>query len=237
MIRMSVLSLLAMLFTAQEAAGRTLVISQIEKDPLSAEAFLIVREAYQRIGHDIEGNLLPRERALIFSESGETEGELIRAAEIAKDYPNLILVPEPVLTYATVAFTMGLDFKVDGWESLRPYTTCVLRGNKMAEMATETMPRLFGNTIEQILNMLEAQRCQVAALGYQAIPMVDPALWPKVKVLEPPIHSFPMFHYLHKSHASLVEPLAGALREMHRDGTTTAIRERFRRSQTRASPP
>jgi hypothetical protein len=34
-------------------------------------------------------------------------------------YPNLVRVPEPVVTVEIKVFSTGLDFRVDGWDSLK----------------------------------------------------------------------------------------------------------------------
>lgn len=208
---------------ARTAAAETITVSQMENDTLSAQAFAIIREAYRRLGIDLQAVPLPRERALMFSDSGETSGEVIRMAGIETLYPNLVRVPEPVVTFDTVAFTTGLSFAVNGWESLRPYRLCVLRGMKLAEMGTDGMQRILANSNGQIIRMLVAGRCEVAVLGYQIWREIEPHLKDSLRALEPPIVSVPLYHYLHRNHADLAPQVAETMRQMRADGTTARL--------------
>lgn len=204
------------------SAGETIVLSQRE-DPLAEVASKIAAEAYRRIGIATHFMRLPSERALQAADSGLTGGDLIRMAGIERMYPNLVQVPEPMLSYDNVAFTTGLGFKVDGWESLRPYRLCVLRNMKLAEQGTEGMERSFGNDVPQLIKMLRAGRCEVAVLAYIVWPEIDRLQAGPLRSLDPPIFSQPLYLFVNNKHAALVPKLAHALREMRADGTTARI--------------
>lgn len=218
---------LAWLLPAQAAEpmpGLRMVVSQMDDDPvLSVKASHIMREAYRRLGIELRSELLPRERALMSADSGETDGDLIRAAGIDARYINLVRVPEPVITFDAVAFTAGLKFTVDGWDSLRPYSLCIMRGMKIAEQGTEGMQRLIANTTDQAVLMLSAGRCQVAVLGHQVWLDIERLQAGPLRALDPPIASVPLYHYVHRRHAELVPRLADALRAMRNDGAFAAL--------------
>lgn len=200
------------------------VVSQMADDPiLSVRAYQVMREAYRRLGLDLRPAMLPRERALISADSGETDGDLIRAAGIDAHYGNLVRVPEPVVTFDVIAFTAGLKFAVDGWDSLRPYSLCIMRGMKIAEQMTEGMQRLIANTADQAILMLSAGRCQIAILGREVWPDVERLGAGPLRALDPPVARVPLYHYVHRRHAGLVPHLADALRGMRDDGTTAGL--------------
>ena len=203
-------------------AQDTITLSRRD-DPLSPYAAQIAQEAFRRIGHKTDFLLLPSERALQSADAGKTSGDVARMAGIEKIYPNLIRVPEPMLDYDTVAFTTGLAFKVDGWESLRPYRLCILRGMKLAEIGTEGMDSTISNDVPQSIMMLKGGRCDVAVLGYTAWPEIDRMNAGPLRSLDPPVSSVPLFLVVHKKLENLVPGLAQALRQMHGDGTIQAI--------------
>ncbi|MBF0324283.1 substrate-binding periplasmic protein [Magnetospirillum moscoviense] len=218
-----ILALLVLLVAAWPVRGETLVLSQGINDPLPARALLILREAYRRLGITIETEQVPNERAIVLADSGQTSGDLIRIAGLSATYPNLIQVPEPVVTFESTAFTAGLTFPVKGWESLRPYRLCVLRGNKLAEINTEGMNREIVGTIEGMGRMVIAGHCEVAVLGRQVWLEVDRhGLRPLIS-LDPPIQVVPLYHYVHRRHADLVPRLAKVLKELNADGTSARL--------------
>ncbi len=209
---------------AESMPGSQMVVSQMADDPvLSVKAYRVVHEAYRRLGIDLRAELLPRERALMSADGGETDGDLVRAAGVDAQYINLVRVPEPVITFDVIAFTAGLKFAVDGWDSLRPYSLCIMRGMKLAEQGTEGMSRLIANTADQAILMLGAGRCQVAVLGNEVWPDIERLQAGPLRALDPPITSVPLYHYVHRRHAELVPRLAGALHAMRNAGAFAAL--------------
>jgi len=92
-----------------------------DPDPAAIIAERILREAYRRIGRELEVKAMPGERSLLSANSGDTDGELYRRAGIDKAYPNLLMVPVALQQYEIVVFSKLRQFDVRGWESLRPY--------------------------------------------------------------------------------------------------------------------
>ncbi|MFA6020684.1 MAG: hypothetical protein WC722_10530 [Rhodospirillales bacterium] len=221
-MRHILLLLATWLYCLPAMAGETVILSQRD-DPLAHIAASIVSSAFHRIALDVLFKPLPPERALQDANKGETAGDIARIAGIEKQYANLVMVPEPLLNFDTLAFTTGLSFKVDGWESLRPYRLCVLRAMKLAEQGTEGMDRILGNDSSQIILMLRAGRCDVGIFAHYIWPEVDRLQAGPLRMLEPPISSLPLYLYLNKSQAALGPRLAEALRQMRRDGSTDRI--------------
>lgn len=217
------LAVLVLLLAAASARAETLVLSQGINDPLPARALLILREAYRRLGIDIETLPAPNERAIVLADSGQTSGDLIRIAGLSATYPNLVQVPEPVLTFESIAFTAGMTFPVKGWDSLRRHRLCVLRGNKLAENNTEGMDREIVGTIEGMGRMVVAGHCDVAIMGRHVWLELDRHGIRPLVSLEPPIQAVPLYHYVHRRHAELVPRLAAALKDLKADGTVARL--------------
>lgn len=208
---------------AQASVAAPLVVSQIENDIISVIAFQIMKEAYRRLGIDAETEILPNERALHDANNGATDAENIRKAGIEKIYSNLIPVSEPVLNFDVMVFTTGLTFAMNGWDSLRPYSICLLRGMKVAEDGTAGMRQLISSTPEQVIRMLAAGRCDVAVLGRGIWTEIDRLRVGSFRALEPPVATVPLFHYVNRRHADLAPKLAEMLRQMQLDGTIDRV--------------
>lgn len=209
--------------TAAAAALEYVVISHIENDVPTAQGFRILHEAYRRLGIEAREQFLPHERSLRHADNGETDGDVMRMAGLEASYPGLVRVPEPLVSFDAVAFTTGFTFKVDGWDSLRPYTICIARGMKMAERNTEGFNRMLANSADQLLAMLRHDRCQVGVMGPASWLEIDRLKAGPLKALEPPIASIPLYHYVNRRHADLAPRLAEVLRQMRRDGTTETL--------------
>ncbi len=222
-------SVLVLILAWLPAFAQESVLLSRREDPLAPFAAKIAFEAFRRIGLKAGFVQLPSERALQSADNGQTDGDLVRVAGIEKLYPNLVQVPEPMLTYDTVAFTKGLGFKIEGWESLRPFRLCVLRGMKLAEQGTEGMDRTISNDVSQAIMMLGAGRCEVALLGYIAWLEIDRMQAGTLRSLDPPVASTPLYLFVNKKHTALVPKLAEAMREMRSDGTTGKILEQKER--------
>ncbi|WP_342115626.1 substrate-binding periplasmic protein [Pseudoduganella sp. OTU4001] len=194
------------------------VSTLVGDDPAAETAAQILREAYSRLGRKLVVHQLPGERSLVYANEGKMDGELYRKLGLDRDYPNLVIVPVPLLTFELVIFTRGTSFVVNGWDSLRPYTMGFVRGNKIAQENTRGMKVEQVSTMQQAFEKLMMGRTDLV-LGHRASGMavVRSQQLEGVTVLEPPLASFPVYHYVNKKHAALVPELARVLKQVLRN--------------------
>lgn len=208
---------------AQEA--KTLQISTlIEKDPATSIAEKIIDTAYRKLGLNMQVHYLPGERSLRSANNGETDGELYRRLGMERDYPNLIIVPVPLLTYEIVIFTHGTSFIVNGWESLRPYTIGFVKGIKIIEKNTLGMKLETAPTMRQAFQKMMLGRSDVVVANRASgLAALSESKQTDVSVLTPPLATFPVFHYLNKKHEALIPALTATLQKMQKDKTIENI--------------
>jgi len=183
----------------------------------------IVREAYRRIGFDMKIMVVPSERSVRDANSGEADGDIVQPAGIESGYPSLVRVPEPVISLDLVAISTGLDIQMNGWNSLAPYKTCVVRGMKVIETGTEETRRVVVNTLASALSMLKAGRCDFVLFVKPTWQDVDRLQMGSFHELSPAVTTISFYHYVNRRNAELVPRLAAALAEMRQDGTKAAI--------------
>ncbi|MGI0119298.1 substrate-binding periplasmic protein [Zooshikella sp. RANM57] len=173
----------------------------------------VLVDAYAELDMEIDLRLLPNKRSLEAVNSGLADGEGGRIAGMEKVYPNLVMVPEPLFSLKVLVYTKMLEFKVKGWNSLKPYRIGVLRGAKYAEHGTEGMDRvLLGSYGTQLFKALDAGRIDVVAMHESnnlALSGVK-----GVKILQPPLQEIILFHYLNKKHQKLIPALACAIKKV-----------------------
>lgn len=205
----------------------------IGNDPATSIAEQVVAEAYRRIGRVLVLHKLPGERSLLMANEGRVDGELYRKLGMERQYPNLVIVPVPLLTYEIVIFTRGTDFVVNGWESLRPFTIGYVHGIKIVRENTVGMKTEAVATIIQAMQKLAMGRTDlVVGNRISGLAAIEALKLDDVRVLAPALASFPVFHYVNKKHAELVPQLQAALLAMTADKTI----ERLQKVAGRATP-
>lgn len=228
MKKLFIIILVAAILLAAAETGHTenIVISTFDfKSPNLDVAERVMTEAYRRIGAVMTVRRMPGERAILTANGGMQDGELIRRGGMSQTYPNLIMIPVPVVIVDFVVFAKERNFEVSGWESLIPYRVGYRRGVKTVEtnLAAGTKSEAV-TTLEQAFGKLRVGRTDV---------VVDTRLGGLVKlnqlgirdivVLEPPLTVSPQFHYLHVKNRQLSKPLTAVLRQMEKEGVIQDI--------------
>ena len=187
---------------------------------------VILREAYRRIGVDIEIRKYPAERALQMANRGEVAGEVQRINGINRKYGNLIQLRPAINFIEGTVFTKSVVFEVSGWDSLREYRIGVIRGIKFAERHTRGMKTYAVGDYERLFRMLAADRFQVAVSprvnGLYQIRLFQIE---GLRDLSPAIMRFDLFHYLHRSQADLAARVRPVLEAMDVAGELAALRQ------------
>ncbi len=179
----------------------------------------VLRQAYANLGYSFELVSYPMLRALKSSNDGVVDGELMRIAGIEKEYPNLIMVPEPLVIVQGVAFTKRKDIKVRGFESLRPYRVAYQRGIKFAEYGTEGMDRVALTSHERAFALLDAGRVDVVVSSLiEGLRVLAEHDYEGVFALEPSLTEQKLYHYLHKRHVELVPSITNSIRRLRAAG-------------------
>jgi len=84
-------------------AAQTLPVMNVSTlvgdDPAATISEMVLREAYRRLGRTLVVHQLPGERSLVYANEGKMDGELYRKLGLDRDYPNLVIVPVPLLTF------------------------------------------------------------------------------------------------------------------------------------------
>jgi polar amino acid transport system substrate-binding protein len=195
----------------------------------------VLREAYKRLQIDIKIRRLPAARALHESNIGVYDGELYRIRGVNKEYPNLIPISVPINVMEGVAFTEDIHFNVNGWESLRPFKLGIQRGAKFVERAAFATKRnnvQVVNTNAQLFKMLKGGRIEVVvASRLSGLNTMQVNGITGIKILDRPIESYRLYHYVHKKNKHLVVDLTSVLMDMEKEGLIKKIRREFIRER------
>ena len=218
---LAVMVLVALVALPTAYAREKLVFATFENAGVTLVQEPVMREAYRRLGYEIEIRKFPGERALLMADQGHVDGELARLAAVREMYGNLIMVPESIHELRDVVITKNADFTLAGWESLEPYTVLSRRGYKYFEgkCREHQINYQLVNSFEDMVKILHAGRYDVGL-----VTMLDGLKTMKdmgirdLRVIEPPLEIIPTYHFLHKKHKKLVPLVSEKLKELKKEG-------------------
>ncbi len=220
--------LVALIALPSAYAREKLVFGTFENAGITLVQEPVMREAYRRLGYEIEVRQFPGERALIQADRGIVDGELARLETVREMYGNLVMVPESIHELRNVVLTKNADFTLAGWESLKPYTVLSRRGYKYFEGKCREYQINYQlvNSFEDMVKILHAGRYDVGL-----VTMLDGLKTMKdmgirdLRFMEPPLEIIPIYHFLHKKHTNLVPLVSEKLKELKREGYIKKIED------------
>lgn len=186
--------------------------SSVDAFPEVVEMFSTI---YSRLGYRIEIVKLPERRSMY--EAGKRDwidGELARVKEAEPLLPEHIRVPVPVAKIAASAFVKELNFEVNDWQSVKPYKLGSLRGIIGVEKKLSGFNILEAGSPSQLLEMLDRGRIQVAIMPRPMGEFALKGLHYNIRILDPPVDMFTLYHYVNKRHRALVPQLTDIMSEL-----------------------
>jgi len=209
-------------FASEAAEPQVVTLNYPSHEALAAAGSDIVVEMYRRIGYQVHESRLPARRSIRESEAGDSDGEVMRAAELEQRFSELIRVPEPLLEHDIVAFTAGNPaLLAHGWDDLRGHSICARMGILLVEDKLSVLPGVrvsLAEETEQVFHMLKAGRCDYAVLPRAAWIEAQQAGITGLAEASPVLTHFVAYHFVNKRRAMLVPSLAAVLRQLRAEG-------------------
>lgn len=145
-------------------AQTTLQLAAVDGSNVSAVGIKILQKILSQVGLQVDAKPLPSARATTEARAGHVDGEVARIATFASSYPELIRVDPPYFSFQTVAYGKNkAHLKLKSAADLRGYKVGIVRGVQHSENATVGVSDLTRvNNVEQLLNMLEMGRFDIA---------------------------------------------------------------------------
>ncbi len=225
-------------FAASGAEQQLMHVSTLlETDPPMSIAEKVLGEAYKRLGIRLEVHKYPGERSLQSANSGQMDGELYRRAGMERDYPNLMQVPVPLQVYEIVVFTRDSALSISAWDELSSLTIGYVRGIEIIEANTKGMRTEPVPTLQQALQKLMVGRTDVVVGNrVSGLAAIKALKLDKVRVLQPALASFPVYHYLNRKHAALIPRLTAVLQQMQQEKVIERIQREVLAQQPATEP-
>lgn len=163
-------------------------------------------------------------RTLLNADAGIDDGEAMRIAGLEKQYPNLIRVPETLISNDFVTYATHVQVATNDWKALEPYVVSYMIGWKIFENNVRKAKEVTQvRDADQLFGLLANGRTDLALYErWQGLQRIRD-LGLKAHALEPPLARTDMFIYLHKKHEALVPRVAQALARLKANGTYKRI--------------
>lgn len=186
---------------------------------------VLIAEVFRRIGERAEVEVYAAsQRAMMQANEGIDAGFAMRVKGLEAKFPNMVMVPEKVIDNDFVALSRGPAFPTPDWSALDGHDIAYILGWKIFEANVGKHERVtLPKDADQLIGLLRNGRVDVILYERRQGAWRSKNTGLKAVVHEPPLASVPMFMYLHKKHAALVDKAAQALREIKADGTYAKI--------------
>ncbi|OAN49627.1 substrate-binding periplasmic protein [Magnetospirillum moscoviense] len=233
MVRFLLICLLVVAAGTAQAAERLTLSSGMREPWTNAEQTgftnQLLAELFRSTGLDGQVLFNPAAaRALALANDGTDDGLAARIAGLELEYPNLIRVPEPIFFNDFVAASaIDAPVAIRAWGDLGTFSVAYILGwqifdHNVPKVRELTQPK----DSAQLLNLVRAGRAEVILHERWQVLWHARQLGIALRIHEPPLVAVPMYLYLHKHHAGLVDKFDQALKAMKADGRYARLRER-----------
>lgn len=199
--------------------------SYFHTDDYQGLADKVVKEALARIGYDLKVVTLPTERSLMMADTGLVDGELVRTRAIEQRFPDLIRVPEAIVTVDFVVFSYKPIDLNNGWLAFKGKSVGLVIGMKIIEqnVPEEALVTKVKNS-RQLFNLLENRKVDyVVFTRDMGADFLHQNSIPGVSSSSAALSSVPGFTYFNRENAQLVPKLTRTLQEMKQEGSYQRI--------------
>ncbi|MBT4890398.1 MAG: hypothetical protein HON65_12680 [Rhodospirillales bacterium] len=183
----------------------------------------LLKEVYGRLGHDIERVVRPAKRSLVEVNKGISDAEMARVTGAESEYPNLVRVAEPVLALSFSAIVRA-DSKhwLSSWDEVEKLQIVYPLGYRILDVRTRNMNASTAKGPDAVARIINGGRIDVGILitsdAHDFAVKMD-----GIMVLEPPIETVTLYHYMNVKHRRLIPEMEKILIQLNDSGEAKKI--------------
>ncbi|UTA47700.1 hypothetical protein L1F30_16280 [Simiduia sp. 21SJ11W-1] len=188
-----------------------------------------VANALDTLGYDIQIMHNPGLRSLAMANSGVVDGELIRIRAVGTEYPNLLVVPVPLVVAGVGLYTHKRHPQVSkrSWHNFNAERFAAVKGMMLLEKLPPQFahtPVIYAQGYQQAVHQVIAGRADLTLLPTSYVDrLLDKSEAAELVLLQPPLPPAEGFLHLHKRHEGLIQPLTRLLQEQSMQQNTSSI--------------
>ncbi|MEW6992355.1 substrate-binding periplasmic protein [Colwelliaceae bacterium 6441] len=189
-------------------------------------ARIVLPQVYQRIGREISISPLPANRAQYEANSGIKDGEALRIFNYGLENKNLIRVPTPYYYLNTTVFSLkGKQITLTNKADLAHYKIGKVSGVKHTENITKGLSKVYNSTsTKHLFQQLLLGNIDIALTNLSnGLLTIKHNQFQKIEVINPSLEKLDLYHYIHKDHKYLVNPINMVILQMKESGELNKI--------------
>jgi hypothetical protein len=214
--------------------ARVYTFSGGEDNTVMLIASKVLQKAYAKAGLEMQPLFLPLEDSLQRSNSGQTDGELVRIKKITQSYPNLRQVPVEIMSVEAIAFSKNTALVINKWSDLHGHKVTIVKGTKFIEHATKDIPREVVLSFKEAFEALRQDKTEILVIpklaGLRLYYMNE---YDDIKPVSSALTRLSLYHFVHKKNIHLLPIITPILQEMKQSGEIDYIRQSYLRNITR----
>ena len=184
----------------------------------------ILREAYFKLGYQLDFAFVYGQRGLIDSAAGRADGELARVEGVESEFTGLLRMPVNHIFTQQMAFARDRSIKIRSWRGLSSYKIIFRQGDEVAERKTRNMRRYFASSEEAALKMVENYKMDIAiADRFDGLAALKKLNFDDVHMLKPAIQVVPLYHYINRKHRKLLSRITFVMKSLRSSGRMDEI--------------
>ena len=213
--------------------ARVYTFSGGEDNTVMLIASKVLQKAYTKAGIEMEVLFLPLEESLQRSNSGQTDGELVRIKKITQSYPNLRQVPVEIISVEAIAFSKNSSLHIKRWSDLHGHKVTIVKGTKFIEHATKDIEKEIVLSFKEAFEALRQDKTEVLVIpklaGLRLYYMNE---YDTIKPVSAALTRLSLYHFVHKKNIHLIPIITPILQEMKQSGEIEYIRQSYLRRIT-----
>jgi polar amino acid transport system substrate-binding protein len=198
-----------------------LEIASIEGLTEQEVARIVLPQIYQKIGKKITIHPLPANRAQYEANEGIKAGEALRIYTYGDENKNQIRVPTPYYSLDTAVFSLKKNqITINDKNDLAKYKIGKIIGVKHTNNITRGLQKVYNSkSTDRLFQQLLIGNIDIALTNFSnGKSKMNKAKFSEIEVVNPSLEQLDLFHYLHKSHQNLVEPINQIIKQLKTNG-------------------
>jgi hypothetical protein len=213
--------------------ARVYTFSGGEDNTVMLIASKVLQKAYAKAGIEMEVLFLPLEESLQRSNSGQTDGELVRIKKITQLYPNLRQVPVEIISVEAIAFSKNTSLNIKQWSDLKGHKLTIVKGTKFIEQATKNIPKEVVLSFKEAFDALAQDKTEILVIPKLAgLRLYYSHEYDNIKPVSAALTRLSLYHFVHKKNSHLIPIITPVLQEMKKSGEIDYIRQSYLRRIT-----
>ena len=211
--------LLFILLLISTIHAKTYKFSGGEGNTVQLVSAKILQSAYKKANIQMEPVFLQLEESLQYSNSGLTDGELSRIKNISDIYPNLVIVPVPLITVTAVAFSKKKNIKITKWGDLKNYDFTIVKGTKFIEKATKDINKTLSTSFKNAFKDLQTGKTEIVVVPkLSGLKVNVENAYNDIHIVSNALKSLKLYHFVNKKNTHLIPIITPILRTMKDSG-------------------